>query len=128
MKLLSLISVGIFSLAACFSKQDENPIPVPATAVSVKIDGEKLFKINCSQCHKPAEDFTAPSLAGVEKRWKSKALLYDFIKNSEDVIQRNAYAMALYKKWNQAYMQPFSNLSNADIDAILKYCNAKKAG
>ncbi len=114
-----------FSLHACTSKKNANH--VPATVVSAKADGEQLFKLNCSQCHKPAEDFTAPSLAGIEKRWKSKALLYEFVRSSEDVIARDAYAMTLYKKWNQAYMQPFTNLSNEDIDAILAYCNAQVA-
>lgn len=96
-----------------------------APATAVQINGEQLFKVNCSQCHKPVGELTAPALAGVESRWKSKELLYGFIKNSEDVIARDAYAMTLYKKWNQAYMQPFSHLSNADIDAILAYCNTQ---
>ena len=120
---LLFLSVFFVSLYACNSKN--NAYPVTAATASTQINGEQLFKVNCSQCHKATEDFTAPALAGVEKRWKSKALLYEFIKSSEDVIARDAYARALYKKWNQAYMQPFSHLSNEDIDAILRYCNAQ---
>lgn len=120
---LSFLFLFFVSLVACNSKKNANHIPT--SVQSAKVDGEQLFKVNCSQCHKPAEDFTAPSLAGVERRWKSKTLLYEFIRSSEDVIQRDAYAMTLYKKWNQAYMQPFTNLTNEDIDAILAYCNAQ---
>lgn len=115
------LSVLFLSLSGCNAKKNANHVPV--SKESAKLDGEQLFKLNCSQCHKPTVDFTAPSLAGVESRWKSKTLLYDFVRSSEDVIARDAYAMTLYKKWNLAYMQPFTHLTNEDIDAILAYCN-----
>ncbi len=120
---LLFTSLILLSIASCNSKK--NAGHVTPSVSSKQVDGEQLFKVNCSQCHKPVGEFTAPALAGVEGRWKSKALLYEFIRNSEDVIARDAYAMTLYKKWNQAYMQPFTHLNNADIDAILAYSNAQ---
>ena len=120
---LLFTSLILLSIVSCNSKK--NAGQVTASVASKQVDGEQLFKVNCSQCHKPVGELTAPALAGVEGRWKSKALLYEFIKNSEDVIARDAYAMTLYKKWNQAYMQPFTHLTNADIDAILAYSNAQ---
>ena len=113
----------LFSVASCNSKKNAREVNGGGAVTSA--NGEQLFKVNCSQCHKAVGELTAPALAGVESRWKSKELLYDFIKSSEDVIARDAYAQTLYKKWNQAYMQPFTHLSNADIDAILDYCNAQ---
>lgn len=85
--------------------------------------GANLFKVNCSQCHMAQKDFIGPALAGVESRWKSKKLLYAFIKNSEEVIKRDAYAKELFEKWKQSPMLPFPNLTDADIDAILAYAN-----
>lgn len=114
----------VVSFVACNSKKNANHVPAVITSTA-KIDGEQLFKINCGQCHRPTTDFTAPALAGVEGRWKNKELLYEFIRNSEDVIAKDAYAMNLYKKWNQAYMQPFTQLSKEEVDAILAYCNAQ---
>ncbi len=73
------------------------------------------------------KDFIGPALAGVENRWKSKALLYAFIKNSEEVIRRDTYAKELFEKWKQSPMLPFPNLTDADIDAILSYVNASSA-
>ena len=70
-----------------------------------------------------AKDFAAPALAGAEKRWENKALLYDFVRNSAAVIEKNKYAADLFEKWKQAPMLPFPQLSNEDIDAILEYCN-----
>lgn len=87
------------------------------------VTGEQLFKINCEQCHRPTEDFIGPALQHVTIRWKDKTLLYQFIKNSQDVIVRDAYAKELFSKWKQAYMQPFPDLSHEEIDKILSYCD-----
>jgi cytochrome c551/c552 len=87
------------------------------------LSGEQLFKINCAQCHKPAEDFTGPALKNVASRWKDKKLLYEFIKAPQEVINRDAYAKDLFIKWKQVYMQPFPDLSDEDIDRILSYCD-----
>ena len=75
------------------------------------------------QCHLPNKDFAGPALAGVEKRWKDKQLLYAYIRNSQEVIAKDKYAAELFKKWNEAVMLPFPDLTNAEIDAILEYCN-----
>lgn len=71
----------------------------------------------------PDKDFAAPALAGVEKRWADKQLLYAFVKNSQDVIKKDKYAADLFEKWKQAPMLPFTDLTNAEIDAIFEYCN-----
>jgi cytochrome c551/c552 len=31
-------------------------------------DGEKLFKDNCANCHKPLEDYTGPALKGARAK------------------------------------------------------------
>ncbi len=86
-------------------------------------DGSQLFRLNCAQCHKPAEDFAAPKLAGVQQRWNNKDMLYRFIANPAEVISIDPYAKALHEKWNNAVMQPFPQLTHEEIDAILAYCN-----
>ncbi len=111
-------------LLACTNGQSAQK-PEVIVNVSSAIDGEKLFKVNCSQCHRPAEDFAAPALAGSKKRWPNKKLLYEFVRNSQDVIARNKYAAALFEKWNKGYMQPFTHLSDKEIEAILKYCDSR---
>lgn len=88
------------------------------------IDGELLFKINCTQCHLPDKDFVGPALAGVEKKWKDKQLLFDFVRNSTEVIQKDQYAAELFEKWKQAPMLPFPQLTDEEIHAILDYCNS----
>ena len=77
--------------------------------------------MNCASCHKCDMDFTGPSLKGAASRWKNQELMYEFIRNPMGVIQKDAYAAELQKKYN-AIMTP-STLTNEEIDAVLDYCN-----
>ena len=73
------------------------------------------------------KNFTGPALQAALKRWGgNKKAMYDFIKNPAKSVVENAYAKQLYEKWNQALMTPF-DLSDAEIDAIITYCENYKA-
>jgi mono/diheme cytochrome c family protein len=116
--------IAIFSLVACNdNKQTAAPALTGSTPQKINEEGEQLFKVKCMQCHLPDKDFAAPALAGVEKRWADKQLLYAFVKNSQEVIGRDKYAADLFEKWKQAPMLPFPDLTDAEIDAIFEYCN-----
>jgi mono/diheme cytochrome c family protein len=114
-----IIAAAIF-FASCTGNSSEKPKEIDNT-VSVEL-GESLFKANCSNCHKRDEDFTGPKLRDVESKWPDKTLLYDFIRNSQDVISRNEYAKKLFEQYKQAPMLPFPQLTDKEIDAILNYC------
>lgn len=116
--------VAIIFLIACNNNnQTAAPVAAVETGQKLNTEGEQLFKIKCMQCHLPDKDFAAPALAGVEKRWTNKELLYAFVKNSQEVIGRDKYAADLFEKWKQAPMLPFPQMTNAEIDAIFEYCN-----
>ncbi|MEO8771815.1 MAG: cytochrome c [Ferruginibacter sp.] len=119
--IILMVALSI-SFLACNNNSNHSNAEEKETAIS----GEQLFKINCAQCHRPTEDLTGPALRNVANRWKDKTMLYEFIKNPQEVIVKDAYAKDLFAKWKQAYMQPFPNLSNEEIDGILKYCNEEK--
>ncbi len=113
-----LLAIGLFFTAAC--NGDDKKVDAPVTAAD---NGKELFVANCSICHKQDADYVGPALKNVSSRWASKTLLYDFIKNSADVIPRNEYAKQLFLKHKESPMPAFTQLSDADIDAILTYCN-----
>ena len=98
------------------TKNTESSVAVANT------NGENLFKANCASCHKPNERYVGPALQGVVNRWESKELLYAFVRNSQEVISRNAYAKKLYDEYKQSPMLPYPNLKDQDIDDILRYC------
>ncbi|MCY7291795.1 MAG: cytochrome c [Ferruginibacter sp.] len=119
----SLIFLTIIFLAAC-NNPSEKAGEEGIVNINVNIvKGETLFKANCASCHKPNEKYVGPALEGVAKRWESKELLYAFIRNSQEVISRNAYAKKLYDEYKQSPMLPYPNLKDKDIDDILLYCN-----
>ena len=106
---------------SCSGNSTEKPKGIISNAL--KQHGEELFKANCAVCHKPAEEYIGPALKDVRSRWPNKGLLYDFVRNSQEVISTNEYAKQLFEKYRQSPMLPFPQLKNEDIDAILNYCN-----
>ena len=64
-------------------------------------DGEKLFKTYCSACHTSTDKkLIGPGLAGVEDRWEDRALLFEWIKNSQSVLDGgDAYANTLFESF-----------------------------
>ena len=110
-------------IISCNNNSADNKTTNTESSVAVaNTNGETLFKANCASCHKPNERYVGPALQGVVSRWESKELLYAFVRNSQEVISRNAYAKKLYDEYKQSPMLPYPNLKDQDIDDILRYC------
>ncbi len=87
-------------------------------------DGEKLFKQNCSACHKVNEPLVGPALKGVQERWAGKEeLLYEWIKNPAKVKDMgDPYVDKLLAEWMpKGGLMAAQLVSNEEIDAILSY-------
>ncbi|MFT4022333.1 MAG: c-type cytochrome [Flavihumibacter sp.] len=85
-------------------------------------DGKGLFMSNCASCHAVMKDGTGPALFGVEERVPDKKLLHDWIRNNQAVLATgNKYFNDLYNARNKTPMNPFPNLTDEEINAILKY-------
>ena len=88
-------------------------------------DGKSLFQANCASCHHPLKVVTGPALKGVSDRVPDTKLLHEWIKNNGTVLATgNKYFNDLYVQYNKTPMNIFPNLSDAEIDAILKYVNS----
>ena len=117
-----LIFLCFVFFAACNNSSTEKKEELKKNVDVGIANGETLFKANCASCHKPNEKYVGPALQGVVSRWESKELLYAFVRNSQEVISRNAYAKKLYEEYKQSPMLPYPNLKDTDIDDILRYC------
>jgi cytochrome c551/c552/cytochrome c553 len=85
-------------------------------------DGKALFQSNCASCHNPVKQLTGPALKGVTSRVPDQKLLHAWIKNNTAVLASgNKYFNDLYNQFSKTPMNTFPNLSDAEIDAILKY-------
>jgi len=90
-------------------------------------DGEKLFKQNCSACHKVDKDLVGPALKGVQERWSGKEnLLYEWIKNPAKVKDMgDPYVDELLAEWMpKGGLMAAQLVSNEEIDAMLAYVEA----
>ncbi len=121
--LLFLLLIAACQNNASEKKEEERR----ENAVAINTNGETLFKNNCASCHKPNEKYVGPALQGAANRWESRELLYAFVRNSQEVINRNAYAKKLYDEYKQSPMLPYPNLTDNDIRDILSYCETYMA-
>lgn len=92
--------------------------------VSFAADGEALYKANCSNCHKPDENYIGPELKGAREREPEKGWVYKWVKNATAMAFSDPYATKLREKFGGMVMTSFPNLSNDDIDAILNWADA----
>jgi cytochrome c2 len=113
--LLFLLMVLLIGCTTIEEKKDER-------LMEISIDGERLFKSNCANCHKPDKDFTGPALVGIYERWEDKKLLFEYVRNSTKIIAENKYAKALHEKWSKLVMPSFT-LTDSEIKSILDYCH-----
>lgn len=83
--------------------------------------GQTFFRELCSSCHSAHQEIYGPMLGSITKKRKTEWLI-PFIQNSQAVIKSgDAYAQALFEKYEHQIMPPFKELSADDIQAILYY-------
>lgn len=89
--------------------------------------GEKLFRQNCSSCHKVNGKLIGPALAGVTEKYAGdEEWLYRWIKNSPAMIfvEKDPKAIALWEANQKQAMTAFPNLTDDDITNILAWVDA----
>jgi cytochrome c2 len=84
-------------------------------------NGRSLYITHCGTCHSLQYELTGPPLANVQSRWQNKTLLYNYIKNSQLVIAKDAYAKALFNKYNKVEMTQFAWMTDEQIAQVLHY-------
>jgi len=83
---------------------------------------------NCASCHNPLKDATGPALQNIDKSFPDKEWGYKWVHNSSALVAAgDPTAVAIFTKFNKTQMTAFPQLSNEDIDAILKYVDEFKA-
>jgi cytochrome c2 len=95
--------------------------PTVASSDEAIAAGKTVFNANCKQCHKLDQKYTGPALRGVTDRQPAEKVK-SFIKNSQAVIASgDAYAVALYKEYNNLAMPSHEFLSDDDLNGLLAY-------
>ncbi|MCD6012306.1 MAG: cytochrome c class [Flavipsychrobacter sp.] len=83
---------------------------------------------NCASCHNPIKDATGPALKGIRGSLPGGDWIYNWVHNSAALIAAgDPEAVKIFTKYNKTAMTAFPQLSNEEIDAILKYADDYKA-
>ena len=90
--------------------------------------GAELFNSKtCAACHAKdmKTDLVGPALAGVRDRWPSQEELYNWIRNSSEMIAAgHEYGTALFERFNKVPMLPFPDITDEEIESILLYVDS----
>lgn len=89
-----------------------------------KPDGEKLFKANCSSCHKPDQKLIGPALKGARERWGNDEKVVKWIQNPPAYLKTgDAYATKLVAEYANAGVMTPQAVTAEEALAILEYAD-----
>jgi len=97
----------------------------PAHAAADAADAKRIFNQRCTACHTYGKGVkVGPDLKGVTER-RQRPWLLKFIRSSQTVIQGgDPIASGLFKEFKQQRMPDWTDLSEAQITAILEWFKA----
>ena len=90
-------------------------------------DGAAIFKSKCGACHNLDKKSIGPMLQGVKAKWAEAGeseLLYDWVKNSEALLETGSSTMATEVEEFSITAMPAQEVTNEEVDAILDYIDA----
>jgi mono/diheme cytochrome c family protein len=101
-----------------------------AIAIKAKADpptdeGKYIFTARCAACHNINRAMTGPALAGVDQR-RPFDWIINFIHSSQSVVRSgDAYAVALFEKFNKVAMPDHPDLTTDNIKNIVEYIKSE---
>ena len=108
----TLLNISIFSSGAF--AQD-------AKMSAQALEGEKLFKANCTSCHDMQNKMTGPALSGVHNK-RTEEWLVKWIRNNEALrASGDKDANAIFNEYNKVVMNNFESLTEDQVKTIITY-------
>src|SRR5688572_22186686 len=129
--LLLVILILFIGLKSVLVELQNDPGPGVTIAEDTKsvsniyVKGKELFMAKCGACHILNANSTGPSLCSFEDRgpWNERENVYQWIKNPQEFREKSQYAKELSESF-PAMMTGFPDLTNEEIDEIIKYINS----
>jgi mono/diheme cytochrome c family protein len=89
--------------------------------------GQKIFKANCTPCHRIRQKLIGPALAGVLDR-RDSLWVIKMIRNSSQLIASgDPTAIALFREYNSTQMTSFTSFSDEELKSLLEYLKLESA-
>lgn len=126
---LTLIIITLFAVTVSASIAQDSTKAAGGSSAGIE-EGKQLFVSKCQACHSGdmKSNSIGPALGGIEAQWEDKEKLHEWIRNNI-ALTASGYPKAVeVSKLTPVVMTPFEDLSNAQIDNILAYIDAKFTG
>lgn len=81
-------------------------------------EGEEIFEVKCTACHKRDEKYVGPALAGVTER-RSAAYIMNMILNPQEMVERHPVAKQLLAE-HMTFM-PAQGLTEKEAREVVEY-------
>jgi mono/diheme cytochrome c family protein len=89
--------------------------------------GQKIFKANCTPCHRIHQKLVGPALAGVLER-RDSLWVIKMIRNSSQLIASgDPTAVELFRAYNGTQMTSFTSFSDEELKSLLEYIKLESA-
>jgi mono/diheme cytochrome c family protein len=89
--------------------------------------GQKLFKTNCTPCHRINQKLVGPALAGVLDRRDSLWVVRMIQNSSKLIASGDPTAVKLFEEYNRTQMTAFTSFSDDDLRNLLEYLKLESA-
>jgi mono/diheme cytochrome c family protein len=103
-------------VASSAPKQEETALP-----------GQKIFKTNCSPCHRIDQKLIGPALAGVFERRDSLWVIAMIRNSSQLIASGDPTAVKLFREYNGVQMTSFTSFSDEELKSLLEYIRFESA-
>lgn len=119
-----MLTVILFVVVVNLKPSDQTSTAVISSAPQEQeIDhpGQKIFKANCTPCHRIHQKLIGPALAGVLER-RDSLWVIQMIRNSSQLIASgDPIAAQLFREYNGIQMTSFTSFSNEELKSLLEY-------
>ncbi len=84
-------------------------------------EGKNIFTTRCAACHNVNKIMVGPALGGIDQR-RPIEWIVNFVHSSQSVVKSgDAYAVALFEKFNKVPMPDHADLTAANIKNVIEY-------
>ena len=84
-------------------------------------DSKTVFQSKCAACHAMGKDITGPNLQGVVSKWGDIDQLKTWIRNYNNALNAGYPRAKEIINFAPSNMQNFESISDAELDAVIKY-------
>ena len=126
---LTVVLFVVVVVALNANRSDPATVVISSTPQQQEIDhpGQKIFKVNCTPCHRIHQKLVGPALAGVLER-RDSLWIIKMIRNSSQLIASgDPTAIKLFREYNGTQMTSFTTFSEEELKSLLEYINLESA-